>query len=92
MVTDGEDRAKEVGVGEVGAEGLVRGTGLLPRVAAAGEVDEDDAERPDVVVRGRVGPEPLEEAALAFCSSSLTGSSEEERAKGGRTHLDSCRR
>lgn len=89
VVGDGEDRAKEVGVAEVGAEGLVGGAGLLPRVATAGEVDEDDAERPDVVVRGGVGGEALEETTLAFYETGegkgqrkLGRSSEEENIPG----------
>lgn len=69
MIRDGQDRPEEVGVAEVGAEGLVGRARLLPGIPAAGEVDENDAEGPDVVVQGRVGAQALKEAALAFCAT-----------------------
>lgn len=79
-----EDRAEEVGVAEVGAEGLVGRASLLPRVASACEVDENDAERPDVVVGSRVRSETLEETALAFCRSETSRvSCVDRRHRGG---------
>ena len=64
---DGENGPEEIGVVEVGFKGFVGGAGLFPRVATTGEVDEDDAEGPDVVVKGGVVTQPLEETALTFC-------------------------
>jgi len=46
---EGEDRPEEVGVLEEGPEGAVRLGRPLPRVPAAGEVDEDNTERPNIV-------------------------------------------
>lgn len=49
---DREDFAKEVVVGDVGAERLVGKSSLLPGIPPTCEVDEDDAEGPDVVGPG----------------------------------------
>ena len=43
---DGQDGAQKVGILFEGAESLVRLASLFPWVAAAGEIDEYDAERP----------------------------------------------
>lgn len=51
---DGQDGAQEVWVAEIGIKGLVAGTSLLPRVAAAGEVHEDYPKGPYVIVQGGV--------------------------------------
>ena len=63
---DGQNGAEELGVVDVGAERLVGRTGLPPWVPAAGKVDEDDTEGPDVVLLGVVRLQALEEAALAL--------------------------
>jgi hypothetical protein len=55
---------------------------LFPRVAAAGEVDEDDSERPNIVVRSRVRTEPLEETSLAFCRITRNESERKSRRRG----------
>lgn len=63
---DGQDGAQKVGILFERAEGLVRLARLFPGVAAAGEIDKYDAERPQVVVRGRVAGGVRASAALAF--------------------------
>jgi hypothetical protein len=92
VVGDGEDGTEEVGVAEVGAESLVGGAGLLPGVAAASEVDEDDAERPDIVVRGGVGVEALEETALTLCGKKKVRKGRRKKDEKTTTNRDSCRK
>lgn len=45
----GQNGAEESGVLEVGAEGGVLDRGALPWIAAAGQVDQNDAQAPDIV-------------------------------------------
>lgn len=63
---DRQDAGEEIVVFEVRSEGLVGRMGLLPRISAACEVDENDAERPDVVLKGGIRLVALEETALAL--------------------------
>lgn len=48
------------------AEGIVIGRGLPPRIAAAGEIDENDAQSPDIVLASGIGANAFEDAAIAF--------------------------
>jgi len=63
---DWKDAAEEVGLGHESTEGAVGGVGPLPWVAAAGEVDEDDAEGPDIVGNSIVGGGRTRSGLLAF--------------------------
>ena len=63
---DGEDGPEKVWVVDESAESLVRGTSLSPWVAATSEIDEDDAESPDIVSLSIVVLETLEQTALTF--------------------------
>ncbi len=49
FIRHGQDGLEEVPAARVGAVGRVLGRRLLPRVAPAGQVDEDHAQAPDVV-------------------------------------------
>jgi hypothetical protein len=63
---EGEDGGEDGGVVDVGAEGVVFECGLLPRVANARQVYEDDTEGPQVCLNSRVVVDRLKEAALAL--------------------------
>lgn len=74
LVGDGQDGAEKVGVLHEGAEGRVLKRGLFPWVAAAGEVDQNDAQGPDVVGGRLVGSVGLGVWLLAFCGAVSHGS------------------
>jgi hypothetical protein len=63
---DVEDGREEVGVFEEGGKGRVSGDGFFPGVPAGDEVDEDDAESPDVVRGGSVGGDGVEDTAVGL--------------------------
>lgn len=69
LVRDGKNGPQEVGVLHESAEGRVLQGGLLPRVAATGQVDEDDAQRPYVIGCRLVGCVSLGIGLLAFCDT-----------------------
>lgn len=65
-VGNGENLFKEIGVTKKFAEGFIRSRCLLPRIAAADKVDQDDTQTPHVVGDGVVGLRAAQNAALAF--------------------------
>ena len=54
LLRHGEDAAEVIRIGEEGVEGFVGGRGEAPRIPAADEIDENDAERPNVALPCRV--------------------------------------
>lgn len=67
---------------DVCSESLVGWAGLSPWVSTAREVDEDDAERPNVVLLGVVGFYAVEYTALAF-GTQVEGRSAVTEVSGG---------
>ena len=70
---EGQNRLQELGILEIGPEGCVLGRCSLPWVAATGEVDEDDTQRPDIVGCREIARIAFRRGLLAFYPSLVSG-------------------
>jgi len=66
-VGNGEDGGQEtIGVPKAGVEGGIVNGGRLPWVASGEEIEENDAEGPDIVEQGRISAIMGELSTVAF--------------------------